>query len=623
MAGGKSSEKKRSTSGRLWQVLRRNASRKGGGGGDEGFDGGGGGDEAKSVPLRDVSDVRVRDEPSSPRSPRSPGGAAKVACQVLVADAPGAPPLVLELEAPARRLGRTAEARVLPRARLPRTPTPAPPPPVVEAPEVEAPAPGRAPRGPLLRRRHGDGQRRGASFLSDVFLPEGDEPAAAPLFLPHAARAVEAPADDGLDDLDAFARARERETSQQTGWLLKRGAGTSALGRKTWKRRFFQLSTEPTPSLRYYSDDVAKAANLVGSWDLSGFSRVAPRGDDGHFDLDLSSRAWLGALEAAIGQSQAAMPAVEGDAPSEAGGAAAAAAVAAVGRVVVAAERGAGAAAGAGAGARAGVARADAGGAGGAALGLLDLANFARAEAVAATDAQGLALERAPRAPEQTAPRAAEQTAPRAHEQAAPRAAEAPEPPPRPAAAGRQRRSRRPRASPRACSTRSAGPRAANGDETWRLRWHEFDGAVLRWREPDEAEWLGAIRVGSDRSARRVDEAPLGFGLRVTSPDLSMTLYATTKADRKAWLAALDPRSGAQARAPARAAAPAMAMIAQRSDGGGGALALGDQNLPYVVFETSVGDFVVELYFQHAPATCKNFRELSATGYYDGRSSTG
>ncbi|KAH8076462.1 peptidyl-prolyl cis-trans isomerase [Aureococcus anophagefferens] len=58
-------------------------------------------------------------------------------------------------------------------------------------------------------------------------------------------------------------------------------------------------------------------------------------------------------------------------------------------------------------------------------------------------------------------------------------------------------------------------------------------------------------------------------------------------------------------------------MIAQRSDGGGGALALGDQNLPYVVFETSVGDFVVELYFQHAPATCKNFRELARTGYYD------
>ena len=44
---GKSSEKKKrpSTSGRLWQVLRRNASRKGGGGGDEGLDGGGGGDE--------------------------------------------------------------------------------------------------------------------------------------------------------------------------------------------------------------------------------------------------------------------------------------------------------------------------------------------------------------------------------------------------------------------------------------------------------------------------------------------------------------------------------------------------------------------------------------------------
>lgn len=49
-----------------------------------------------------------------------------------------------------------------------------------------------------------------------------------------------------------------------------------------------------------------------------------------------------------------------------------------------------------------------------------------------------------------------------------------------------------------------------------------------------------------------------------------------------------------------------------------GAAAGGDAELPYVVFETSVGDFVLELYARHAPRTCKNFRELARTGYYDG-----
>ena len=51
--------------------------------------------------------------------------------------------------------------------------------------------------------------------------------------------------------------------------------------------------------------------------------------------------------------------------------------------------------------------------------------------------------------------------------------------------------------------------------------------------------------------------------------------------------------------------------------GGSQAMVAGDSGLPFVVFETSVGDFVVELYHQHAPATCKNFRELARTGYYD------
>ena len=38
---------------------------------------------------------------------------------------------------------------------------------------------------------------------------------------------------------------------------------------------------------------------------------------------------------------------------------------------------------------------------------------------------------------------------------------------------------------------------------------------------------------------------------------------------------------------------------------------------PYVIFETSLGAFSVELYSQHAPRSCKNFRELARTGYYD------
>ena len=38
---------------------------------------------------------------------------------------------------------------------------------------------------------------------------------------------------------------------------------------------------------------------------------------------------------------------------------------------------------------------------------------------------------------------------------------------------------------------------------------------------------------------------------------------------------------------------------------------------PFVIFETSLGAFSVELYSQHAPQSCKNFRELARTGYYD------
>lgn len=37
-----------------------------------------------------------------------------------------------------------------------------------------------------------------------------------------------------------------------------------------------------------------------------------------------------------------------------------------------------------------------------------------------------------------------------------------------------------------------------------------------------------------------------------------------------------------------------------------------------VVLETSLGPITVELYTEHAPQTCKNFRELCSRKYYDG-----
>jgi len=39
---------------------------------------------------------------------------------------------------------------------------------------------------------------------------------------------------------------------------------------------------------------------------------------------------------------------------------------------------------------------------------------------------------------------------------------------------------------------------------------------------------------------------------------------------------------------------------------------------PYVRMTTSMGEIAVELYWQHAPNTCRNFAELSRRGYYNG-----
>ncbi|KAK3765469.1 hypothetical protein RRG08_017144 [Elysia crispata] len=39
---------------------------------------------------------------------------------------------------------------------------------------------------------------------------------------------------------------------------------------------------------------------------------------------------------------------------------------------------------------------------------------------------------------------------------------------------------------------------------------------------------------------------------------------------------------------------------------------------PNVTFDTSMGTFVVELYWKHTPRTCRNFAELARRGYYNG-----
>ncbi len=39
---------------------------------------------------------------------------------------------------------------------------------------------------------------------------------------------------------------------------------------------------------------------------------------------------------------------------------------------------------------------------------------------------------------------------------------------------------------------------------------------------------------------------------------------------------------------------------------------------PQVQIDTSLGSFVVELYYKHAPRTVENFVGLARKGYYDG-----
>ena len=39
---------------------------------------------------------------------------------------------------------------------------------------------------------------------------------------------------------------------------------------------------------------------------------------------------------------------------------------------------------------------------------------------------------------------------------------------------------------------------------------------------------------------------------------------------------------------------------------------------PTVSVETSMGEVIIELYWRHAPTTCRNFAELARRGYFNG-----
>lgn len=42
-----------------------------------------------------------------------------------------------------------------------------------------------------------------------------------------------------------------------------------------------------------------------------------------------------------------------------------------------------------------------------------------------------------------------------------------------------------------------------------------------------------------------------------------------------------------------------------------------EEDHSFVEFETSMGPIKIELYWDHAPKTCKNFYTLAKQGYYD------
>ena len=66
---------------------------------------------------------------------------------------------------------------------------------------------------------------------------------------------------------------------------------------------------------------------------------------------------------------------------------------------------------------------------------------------------------------------------------------------------------------------------------------------MLRWRDPEATEWLGAIRIGPNARCRRGASREDGYvALDVACDDWAATLLAPSRDERRRWLAALDPR---------------------------------------------------------------------------------
>eukprot|EP00928_Gymnodinium_smaydae_P087458 TRINITY_DN71719_c0_g1_i1.p1 TRINITY_DN71719_c0_g1~~TRINITY_DN71719_c0_g1_i1.p1 ORF type:complete len:184 (+),score=26.75 TRINITY_DN71719_c0_g1_i1:64-615(+) len=57
--------------------------------------------------------------------------------------------------------------------------------------------------------------------------------------------------------------------------------------------------------------------------------------------------------------------------------------------------------------------------------------------------------------------------------------------------------------------------------------------------------------------------------------------------------------------------------LALSNQGASGAVSIGTDKGGVVLY-TSMGEITLELYWQHAPRTCRNFYELAKRGYYDG-----
>ncbi|XP_072041774.1 unconventional myosin-X-like [Amphiura filiformis] len=73
---------------------------------------------------------------------------------------------------------------------------------------------------------------------------------------------------------------RNKQEALKSGWLMKKGGGTSTVGRRNWKKRFFVLKDT---TLSYYSSD-ANDAKLLGKIDIRAAKEISDS-SEGHHKL--------------------------------------------------------------------------------------------------------------------------------------------------------------------------------------------------------------------------------------------------------------------------------------------------------------------------------------------------